>query len=161
MPIYLFDLETPISAEAARARMRDSVGPPRVFLDNLLLRFDSAREITPLFGSVKGESFWVWRRITYGNPFLPIIWGRIITLPVGVRIRVAMFLNPLAVILMLVWLSVTGVVALLSFSSQGHVNSYVPAAMFIFGVTVLCIWFFLEAMKARRLLEAILAETRA
>ena len=164
MPFYLCDLTFPITAEAAAARMRGSVGPPRWFLDDLLLRFDTALAITPLFGTVQAESFWVWRRITYRNGFLPIVWGRVIRAPAGIRIRLAMFLNPIGAVFALAWLSVAGVFTLLSVAAEGGAKpwaKYVPAAMFVFGLVLVCASFFPEAIKVKRLLKDILAETSA
>jgi hypothetical protein len=164
MPFYLCDLTVPITAEAATSRMRGSVGPPRYFPDDLLLRFDTSVAITPLFGTVQAESFWVWRRITYRNAFLPIVWGRTIHAPTGIRIRLAMFLNPIGAVFALAWLSMTGVFALLSVAAQGGVKSwdrYVPAAMFVVGLVLVCASFFPEAIKVKRLIEDILAETSA
>lgn len=164
MPFYLCDLKVPITAEAATSCMKESVGPPRYFLDDLLLRFDSSLAITPLFGTVQAESFWVWRRITYRNAFLPIVWGRIIHAPTGIRIRLAMFLNPIGAVFALVSLSLTGMFALLSVVAQGGAkrwDNYVPAAMFVFVLVLVCARFFPEAIKAKRLIEDILAETSA
>src|SRR2546425_5398947 len=80
MPIYWFELEARLGTQAAIARIKELVGPPRSFWTGF--SFGAGDDATPPFiGKIEGDSFRVRRDIHYRNSFLPLVWGRISSVP--------------------------------------------------------------------------------
>jgi len=157
MPIYRFTVDARVSKQEAAARIRRLIREPRGFLESVRHSFGSSSGVEPPFlGKIDGDSFRVRRDIRYRNSFLPLVWGRISSVPAGTQVSVTMFLHPLVTAFVLFWLSAVGFGAwrLLTAPNVSHSSSaFIPAAMFVFGVALTCGGFFPEALKARRLLE--------
>ena len=102
------------------------------------------------------ERFRVRRDIRYRNSFLPLVWGRIVSGRRGSRVRVTVFMQPLVAAFMAVWFYGLGsvTVSLLEEPDTGpRWAALFPLGLLLFGVVVISIGFFSEAIKARRLLE--------
>ncbi len=108
-----------------------------------------------VWGSVRETSFKLRRNIEpgYYNSFLPRIRGRISLTGGGSRLQVTMFVHPLLAVLMAVWLLMAGSWAL-SPIGQGP-EILIAWGMVAFGLVVPPVFFFPEAIKARRLLEEL------
>jgi len=154
MPIYHFEIETCLTSQAAIARIRDMVGPPRSFLQGV---WTGGAASPPFIGKVERDSFRVRRDIRYRNSFQPLIWGRITNEPMETHVNVTMFIHPVVALFMLLWFSGIGS-SVVTFSNPLHPMLIVPAGLLIFGVALVCGGFFPEAIKARRLLEQGLAK---
>jgi len=158
MPIYRFKIEARLTSQATIARIKEMVGPRRSFLEQGFWAGGDARP--PFIGKVEGDSFRVRRDIRYRNSFLPLIWGRITNQPMGTRVSVTMYIHPIVALFMLVWFS--GVVAgVTAFSNPMHPLLIVPVGLLVFGIALVCVGFFPEAIKSRRLLEQSLSEQSA
>lgn len=155
MPIYHFKIESHLTSQAAIARLKEMVGPPRFFLGQGYLAGGEAGP--PFIGKVEGDSFRVRRDIRYRNAFLPLIWGRITTGPMGTRVSVTMFMHPIMTLFMLVWFSGVGAGVAAAFSDPVYPLLFIPAGLLVFGVALVCGGFFPEAINARRLLEEALS----
>jgi hypothetical protein len=151
MPVYRFELQTHLTAQAALARIGAVVGARRSFGGP-----------PPFVGKVVGESFRLQRDISDRNAFLPVVWGRIISEPSGALVKVTMVLQPLVAIFMSVWLWGVGYGAWSFLSappSESHLMAVIPVALFVFGLALTCIGFFPEALTARRILEQAIAKS--
>src|SRR5436189_4630174 len=139
MPIYRFELEARLRTQAAIARIKELVGPPRSFWTGF--SFGAGDDATPPFiGKIEGDSFRVRRDIHYRNSFLPLVWGRISSVPMGTHISVTMFLHPTVVLCMAVWFCGVGVGAwsfLIALRSADDWAYMVPAVMLVFGYVLI------------------------
>lgn len=84
-----------------------------------------------------------------------MIWGRLISIPTGTRVRITMFLHPLVAVFMLVWLGFVGRGALVDHSGP-------PVflwGMFAFGVIIVAVGFVPEVVTAKRLITLALHPT--
>jgi hypothetical protein len=106
----------------------------------------------PFIGTVQDNSFKVRRDIRYRNSFLPMIWGRLISIPTGTRVRVTMSLHPLVAVFMLVWLGFVGRGALVDRSGP----PILLWGMFAFGVVLIAVGFIPEVITAKRLIALAL-----
>ena len=162
MPIYRFELEARLGTQAAIARLKELVGPPRSFWRGLWFGGD---DVTPPFiGKIEGDFFRIRRDIRYRNSFQPLVWGRISSVPMGTRISVTMFLHPIVALFVAVWFCGVGVGVWSFFHAPGSTNhwvSIVPVCLLVFGIALVCGGFFPEAIKARRLLEQAFAKPGA
>ena len=169
MPVYRFRIDVPLSNREVEAKLHlltrprpqePSLGKSiRAFGISLSLRRDPVSLFT---GKIDAQSFRIKRRIRYRNSFLPLIWGRITPIPTGSRISVTMFMHPLVIVFMGVWLSGVGYgVWRCLHDPVPRVVAIVPFLMFLFGVGLLSAGFFPEAFKARRLIEDALFSERA
>jgi hypothetical protein len=155
MPLYRFHIETRLSPPAAMARIMGMVGLPRSSSVEGLGPGDDASP--PFVGKVEGDVFRIRRDIRYRNAFLPVIRGRITSLPMGARVSVTVRLPPAVALFMSAWFA--GLVAgVASLSEPMHPLLVIPAGLFLFGAGLVCGGFFTEALKARRLLEQGLAD---
>jgi len=140
MSIYSFHVDVAAPPEAVADRVRSIVR------QNLW----DARDAQPFIGSVQDTTFKLRRNIDYRNSFLPSISGRIVSLPKGTRVTVAMSFHPAASIFMIFWLAFVGYGALRDKSAFPSVTWW----MFGFGCVLPILGFLPEAIIARRLLLA-------
>jgi hypothetical protein len=163
MPFYRCELAANLTAESALARIKAAVEPPPTFwqlLQRAVGRGPAA--VPPFVGNVEGDRFRVRRVTWYRNDFRPIVTGRVMSVPTGVRVRVTMFLQPAVAVFMLVWFSAFGLAAgvgawtYLRTPRDAQPGSLAPLAMLIFGTLLVGGGFFPEALKARRVLEQVL-----
>ena len=164
MPFYRCELATNLTAESAMARIRAMIAPGPSRWNAFQRSFDrDSIPLRPFIGTAEGDRFRVRRDIRYRNSFLPIVLGRVSTVPTGVRVGITMFLHPVIAVFMLVWFSGIGYAVgltawrLLNTPRDAHVVFLVPAGMLIFGIVLVGTGFFSEAQQARRLLEHALA----
>ena len=101
MPFYRCELAANLTAESAMARIRAMITPRPSPWNGFQRSFTIP--IFPFIGTVEGDRFRVRRDIRYRNSFLPIVLGRVRTVPTGVRVGVTMFLHPTVAVFMLVW----------------------------------------------------------
>src|SRR2546425_2497227 len=138
MPIYWFELEARLGTQAAIARIKELVGPPRSFWTGF--SFAAGDDATPPFiGKIEGDSFRVRRDIHYRNSFLPLVWGRISSVPMGTHISVTMFLHPIVALFMAVLFFGVGVGAWGFFHAPRtpvHLASIVPGFLLLFWVVL-------------------------
>jgi hypothetical protein len=149
MPVYRFELRTPLQADEALARIRAIVGAQRTFGGP-----------PPFVGKVKGESFKLQRDIGHRNAFLPVVRGRVTSEPGGTRVKVTMTLHAFVALFMAVWFWGVGYGAWSLFSEppkEFHWMAAMPVALLVFGLVVPCVAFFPEATLARRLIEQAIA----
>jgi hypothetical protein len=111
----------------------------------------------PFVGAVEGSSFKIVRRIYHRNAFLPRIRGAVIEASGGSAVDLRMSVSPAVLGFLLVWFAIMGRFASIALRelhlSVGawHVLIIVGA-----GIAILALGFalfFLEARKARRLLQ--------
>ena len=164
MPFYRCELTANLTAESAMARIRAMIAPGPSRWNAFQRSFDrDSIPLLPFIGTAEGDRFRVQRDIRYRNSFLPIVLGRVSTVPTGVRVGITMFLHPVIAVFMLVWFSGIGYAVgltawiLLKTPRDAHMVFLVPAGMLILGVVLVGIGFFSEAQQARRLLEQALA----
>jgi len=154
MPVYLFHVDVPAPPQVVAERLRSVVRGKRGFWEALRSswkRRDPSDR--PFIGSVQSSSFQLRRDIGYHNSFLLQIEGRIIATENGARVNVVMFMHPLTLIFMLIWLGLVG------YRAWGGFPAHTPAAipvlgMFILGLALTIGGFFQEAIKAKHLLSA-------
>ena len=161
MPIYRFEIEAGLTKQATIARIKELVGPPRSFWRGAK-SFGLGDAAPPFVGKVEGDSFRVRRDIRYRNSFVPLVWGHITSVPMGSRVRVTMFIHPFIAAFMSVWFYGVGFGAVAFFKEPDAVHRWaalLPLGLLFFGVALVCMGFFPEAIKARRLLEYALSRS--
>ncbi|WP_293001529.1 hypothetical protein [Nevskia sp.] len=165
MPIYRFALHVPSPVHIVVARIRPFVRPPRRFVEKIRKSFATPKTLEPSFlGEVTEDSFRVRRDIRFPNSCLPVICGRITPTSFGSRISVTMFLQPIVAAFTGVWLAGVGYTAwrvLIDPNSASKGTSWFPISMLLFGIAMILLSFFSEALKARRILEDALSTPRA
>ena len=163
MPFYRRELTTNLPAESAIARIKAAVGPAPS--GRRMFRRSVGQDVLaspPFVGTVEGDRFRVRRDITYRNSFLPVVSGRVVNVPSGVRVSVTMYLQPAIAVFMLVWFCGVGAATVVAIPRLlipcGHVQLelFILPAMLVFAVVLVGCGFFPEALKARRLLEQVL-----
>src|SRR6266849_2943210 len=108
MPLYGFSLDVPTSPVVVAERLRAIVGKSPGLWESLRSPLRTKPSDPPFIGSVKGNSFRLCRNINYRNSFLPQIWGRILSMQNGARVKVVMFMHPLVFMFTLFWLGLVG-----------------------------------------------------
>ena len=117
----------------------------------------------PFYGKVADNDFRIYRKISYGNSFLPIIKGKIVPDGSGTLVKVNMGLHPIIRIFMTFWLSgvalffaAVHISAAFSGETLDIMFTLIPPVMFILGVALMSIPFYIEAKIAKRLLSELL-----
>jgi len=166
MPFYRCALASNLTAESAIARLNAATGPVPSLWQFLTRNLSPRPSASPPFiGKIEGDRFKVRRDVRYRNSFLPIVTGRVASVPSGVRIDVTMSLHPAVAVFMLIWFSAVGLAAVVSAWTllrgprDEQLWFLMPWGMLIFGVVLVGGGFFPEAMRARRLLEQLLDAT--
>ncbi len=152
MPLYWFHLDVPAQPPVIEERLRTLVRAKPGVREQLRRAWTSQKPSGPPFvGEVQEHSFTLRRDDSYfSRGFRPRIRGRILTAQTGTRVDVFMFIRPVDTILAAIWLGAIGYGALRDASAS-------PAILwgiFAFGVALTEGSFFLEALKAKRLLSA-------
>ena len=148
MPLFTFHVDVPASPAAVAARLRAAVAP----MPNLPRRVGAtwrghADSDRPFVGSVAGDAFRIRPNITYRNPFLPFIKGRILATAAGSRVNVMMFMHPLSLVVTLLWCGLL-VAAELSVFDPATGWSFVPVGIMLAGALVSIAIFYRDALKA-------------
>jgi hypothetical protein len=150
MPLYWFHIDAPAHPPALMERLRSVVRrEPGVWESFQWLWRSQEPSGPPFIGCVRDDSFMLRRYIRGRNSFLPRIRGCIIPTHDGTRINVIMFIHPFSALFMTFWLGALGYGALRDTST----SSIGLWGMFLFGVTLILVCFFPEALKARRMLR--------
>lgn len=121
----------------------------------------------PYEGEIKGTSFKVSRIINYGNSFLPVVFGKIIS--DGNQTRVIIKMRPIksVLIFMTLWLGlvgllclgilVSGLLQIKQLLKTGFSPAYlIPFGMFAFGYSLILLGYRLEAKKTKEFLVKLL-----
>jgi hypothetical protein len=154
VPLYWFRIDVPtqpqILDERLRSVVRDEAGLDENWRQAWTSRGSSGQ---PFLGHMQDDGFALRLDTHYRNSFHPVIRGRIIPTQIGAQVNVFMFLHPFTTLFMMFWLGVVGYAALRGISASSWV-SWMPCAMFAFGVALTTGPFFREALEAKRLLIA-------
>jgi hypothetical protein len=148
MPIYRFHLDVNVPRQIVADRLRAVVGEKPPFWKSLFAGWSRDPTSPPFIGIVDDDSFRVRRDIRYRNSFLPLVWGRFVSTPIGTRVNVIMFIHPFVALFMVFWLGTVGHIAF-----RGAPGSPIVWGMFLFGVVLTVGGFVPEAIKARHLLS--------
>lgn len=156
MPLYRFHIDVILSPEAVAERLQSVTCVPPGFFEHLASFVQPSRARSELFfGCVEPSCFRIHRNIRYRNSFLPNIRGRISGSKRGTRVDVLMYMNPF----------VAAFVAFCLFTaSQGAIaysithHTFAPIAL-IMGISLISMGgFFLEALKAKKMLASLWLE---
>lgn len=147
MPFYRFQIDVDAPPYVVAERLRSIVGDKPTLSESLgtMFRLDGPGGAR-FAGSVDGHSFKL-ENIGYRNSFLPMIRGQVESTSIGARVCVTMFIHPLVALLMTFFLG-TAVVQLVSGGTASH-SPRVLVGMFLFGVGLMVVAFFPEAMAER------------
>jgi hypothetical protein len=158
VPIYRFHVDVDVPPIVAAQRIQQVVQNAPTFWGSFRmawrLRYPSG---PPFIGTVHDNWFKMRRDIRGRNSFLPVILGRLISIPTGTRVRVTMFLHPVVAIFMALWL---GVVLLGALFHQSGL-SFLPWGMFVFGIVLVAVGFIPEVITAKRLITLALSSQSA
>ena len=130
---------------------------------DLAARFKSAFRMKarpndkPFVGRIDGSSFRLLRRIYHRNSFRPQIRGLVIDVPGGSHVDLTMSISPVVIVFLLVWFGMVGGFAGIALGEiLPSAGAWRVLIMLAAGVAILAIGFalfFVEALKARRLLQ--------
>lgn len=162
MPFRRIEFDVPLSETEVESRIQMVTRPRRTITEILKTGFRIfASGGPPFVGEVSTDSFQIRRDIRYRNSFLPLLKGRLTSVPGGTRVNVVMHIHPLVALFMLFWFSGVGAGAIaITFgqhSGEGAM-ALIPFGMLVFGVALVCGGFYPEANKAERLLRESLGE---
>jgi hypothetical protein len=153
MPLYRFQIEVPLPRqrvmERIRSLMRERPSVGQWFCERWKPRDGT---LPPFIGSADENSFRIHRDIRYRNSFLPLIRGYVFPTPTGTQINVTMSMYPASAVFMILWLGITGSVALKVALTNFPMGDSIWVAMSLFFVAFICGAFFWEAFKAKRIL---------
>jgi len=149
MPFYRFHLDVPASPDVVVQRLQSVVSPKRWFWSSYLMPLLRDPSDRPFLGTVRRDSFKIYRNIWYRNSFLPIIRGRILGEPSGTRVYVTMVVSPWVATFAAGWFGAVGYASLKDSLVGG-------LGLLFLGVFMLTLGFYLEVRIARyRILEAL------
>jgi hypothetical protein len=153
MPIYKFQVHTPLAMETAIARIQAITAEPESFWESTRYTFWSrpGKQTRPFRGEVVRYSLILERAIGSRYAWQLQIHGRIDAMPCGSRMSVIMYLHPIAILIVCGVFSVAVRSAWNAFNTSQSLSG--PVFMFIVAVALTYVCFFPEAANARRLLE--------
>jgi hypothetical protein len=153
MPFYACHIDVDIPLQIARQRLQVVVAKKPSFWKGVsggCFR----NQLRPLFfGTVSSESFKIRRNVGKNNSFLPHIRGRFAATQSGTQVDIIMFMNPLVVIFMMIWL---GYIAHLAAASDSVESTFFLWILFVLGVIGPSVTFLVEARRARNLVSKAL-----
>lgn len=129
--------------------------------------FIKFKDSKKFWGKVKLDSFKIERQISYRNSFLPIIKGKIIENEEKTIIEIKMRMHILVEIFMIIWLSfalsigsITGKLFVKNLINNGGFKGELltPFFMFLLGLTLTNVAFWLEVKKAKEELTKLLEQ---
>ena len=156
MPYYRFDIDSPFPPGTVIQRLRAltrEIPDPRHSRAGPI--GEDRRGEAVFVGELGEGGFRLRRDIRHRNSFLPQIRGQLDALPSGTRVRVRMRLHLFAVLFMVTWLTFVGY-GCFRVLSDGRVQPptrWIPAGMLVAGVLLPFVFFYPEAIRARRILE--------
>jgi hypothetical protein len=150
MPYWTVAIQTHLSVQAARERVRALVRPRKGFREGVADAFDLPEDGPPFQGEVSERSFKVIRVIRHRSSFVPVIHGVIEEGPNGATVRLHLRLHLFTAGVMLLWFGLLIPSFKVSFDEPGPwgLNVSTPAAMVLFGVLLVLGSFFPEVTKA-------------
>lgn len=152
MPVYKFQVHTPLAAETAIARIQAITDKPESYWESVRKTWSRRNKQTrPFQGEVEVDSFNLELANSARRQGQLQIHGRIDPAPSGSRMSVIMYLHPLGILIVGGLLSYAGWLAWNTFSTSQSLSR--PVFLFIAGVAITCLVFFPDAVEARRLLE--------
>ena len=159
MPIYRFHIESPMMPEMVIERMKAlTKSPPRQLIPYRNEINPTSDRAAIFLGIVDHSTFHVRRNINYKNSFLPFINGTVaeMSLERGSEIRVTMFMHPIVALFTVIWLSITGHDAWITFQSVdvSTAEILVSLGMFVFGIALALGGSIPEVIKSKRLLSS-------
>lgn len=156
MPYYRFDIDSPFPPgtviQRLRALTREMPDPDPSRTGPI---GKDRRGEAVFVGALGEDGFRLRRDIRHRNTFRPQIRGQLDALPSGTRIRVRMRLHLFAVLFMAAWLTFVGY-GCFRVLSDGRIQppaAWIPVGMLVVGVLMPFVFFYPEAIRARRLLE--------
>lgn len=129
--------------------------------------FIKFKDSKKFWGKVELDSFKIQRQISYRNSFLPIIKGKVIENEEKTIIKIKMRMHILVEIFVIIWLSfalsisgITGKLFVENLINNVGVKGelLIPFFMFLLGLTLTNIAFWLEVKKAKEELIKLLGE---
>ncbi len=158
MPYYRFEIQSSLSPESAIGCVQAKTGGPRGYWEDLKYAFGLSRiSYPPFVGKVEGYSFRLYRDSRFRHGSIALMWGEIRPAFRGSIISVVMFINPGVAFFILIMLLTAGFFAFLTISSHDNSGWFIQIVIFTI-IALQVIWFYREAIKAQRLLEAALKE---
>jgi hypothetical protein len=158
MPLYRFHVDVDVPPPMVAERLKSIVREKPAFWESIQMAWRKRDPASPPFmGTVQDDSFRLRRDIRGRNSFLPMIWGRFISTPAGTRVCVTMFIHPLVALFVAFWLVMVGHGA----STNRSTPSVVAWGMVAFIVALTAGSFFPEAIKAKRMISAIVLDSAA
>ncbi len=157
MSLYRFNIESHLPVGKAAQQIEAMLGSKT----SLTTFFSRAPEhTTPFVGKLEGQGFSCTRRIRYQNSFLPHIKGWIESVPGGSRVSVRMNLHLFVWLFLPVFLGVGGYALITTAAAVQGTSGVITeiGAMAAF-LVVAGLLFYLEAFKARKLLEKALQQS--
>ena len=152
MPLYRFDIESPLAYSVVLERLRGLVRERPGFRQALKESFSYPAQWPPFIGAVDGDTLKV-RLNSDGRQrsLLPLIRGQVEAVPGGTRIHVGMSLHPGNVIILFVFL---GMIGFLLRAQKSVDNPWVVFAVFcVLMVAATLVEFVPQVIKTRRILE--------
>ena len=155
MPYYSFEIEAATPKPVVMERLAAAIDSNRSFRDrwNAALK-NLGAPAKPFIGSINGDRFKAWRRIGYRNSFLPVVVGEIESRGMGTTVRIHMRLHWFVVAFLAFWLA-TASSGVFAAYSRAHSVPLEVAAFPLFAVVLTLAGFVPEAIKAKRLLVAV------
>ena len=151
LPRDSFTIHTALSPEAVAATLETWVEPKQ------WLRFGRGEKAFE--GEYSSRGFKISRIINYRNSFIPVVRGTFRPGPRGVTIAVTMTLHLFVWIFLGIWLGFLTLVGALFVASvpggKSHFDTpmLIPLGMVAFGLALMNIPFWIEAARARTLLQ--------
>ena len=153
MPVYKFQVHTPLAPETAIARIQAITDKPESYWELVRKTWSRRNKQTrPFRGEVEVDSFNL--ELATSNPRRQgqlQIHGRIDPAASGSRMSVIMYLHPLGILIVGGLLSYASWLAWNTFSTSQSLSR--PVFLFIAVVAITCLIFFPDAVEARRILE--------
>ncbi len=169
LPVEKYTFLTNLSEEEALMRLRKIIGNPDRRFQFSFMGIDLRQHSTSSFdyeGTMPGNTFKISRVIRYRNSFLPVIQGTVSTFVNKTEIRISMKMPLFVRIFMIIWLSLTGIPAILillaTFIALMRLNfhaihpmMFIPVGMFLFGYCLMLFAFKAEARKSKKELNIL------
>lgn len=164
MPMYRFEIRSPLTVAKASQRLSGLMQPAPNFGTRVQELLRNAPETTPLLGAVSNDSFRARPDSRNQNSFLPVVHGEILPSSQGTTVRVVVRLH-LGVLVVLAALYTFGVLATASPEAAG-VGSTLDGLICLVAATFIVaaglkVGFYPEARRIRRTLEDALEASTA
>ena len=153
MPFWFAEIATPLSPDVVEQQLRHLIWPTK----DLFSRLEIPTAGPPFRGTIEGGRFKIVPVITYRNSFLPVIYGAVArSVAGGTLVRLRMRVNLFAAVFMAVWFALLAsglrnISARNTFALIG--GDIVFLGTLLFGVLVVAVGFFSEALKAVRVIR--------